>query len=519
MPMKILNSAEMKRVDQRTIQQVGIPGIVLMENAGLQIVKAIEEMWQPTSPMKIAIFCGKGNNGGDGYVVARHLHNRGHKPLIILLARREEITGDAKINLNIALNIGIELLEVPTPQRWEEQKPTLQSFDLIVDAILGTGLFKPVTGFYKEIIEEINRSAVEVASVDIPSGLSAGTSQVIGPAIKAHLTVTFACPKYPHILPPAEQYVGRLVVADISIPQRVIEEEGVRTNLVDEELIRECFRQRKANTHKGHYGHLLIIAGSEGKTGAACLAGEAALRIGTGLVTVATPQSCNPILEVKLTEVMTVPLPETTDGTICEKAIEPTHHLMEGKSALAVGPGLSLNSQTQCYIQQIVSSSTLPTVIDADGLNAFAECPDKLQGEGKSLVITPHPGEMARLVKIKPEEIQKDRVDICRRFASDHRLWVVLKGYRTVISTPEGEVYINPTGNPGMASGGTGDVLTGMIAGLVAQKLPLTDALILGVYLHGLAGDLAAEEVGQNYLAATDILDFLPEALLQFEKE
>ena len=519
MPMKILNSAEMKRVDQKTIQQVGIPGVVLMENAGLQMVKAIEDRWPPTSPMKIAIFCGKGNNGGDGYVVARHLYNRGHKPLIILLARRGEITGDAKINLNIAINMGIELLEVPTHHLWQEQKPPLQSFDLIVDALLGTGLAKPVTGFYKEIIEEINRSGVKVASIDIPSGLSADTSEVIGSAIKAHLTVTFACPKYAHVLPPAEEYVGRLVVADISIPRKVIEEEGVRTNLIDEELVRASFPLRKANTHKGHYGHLLIIAGSEGKTGAACMTGEGALRIGTGLVTVATPQSCNPILEVKLTEVMTAPLPETTDRTISEKAIEPTHHLLEGKSALAIGPGLSLHSQTQYYIQQVVSTSTLPTVIDADGLNAFVDCPDKLTGEGKSLVITPHPGELARLIKMKPEEINKDRVGICRRVAHDHHLWLVLKGYRTVISTPEGEVYINPTGNPGMASGGTGDVLTGMIAGLVAQRLPMTDALILGVYLHGLAGDLAAEQVGENYLAATDMLDFLPEALLRFEKE
>jgi len=518
MPIKIMNSAEMKRVDQRTIQQVGIPGVVLMENAGLQMVKAIEEMWQQTSPMKIAIFCGKGNNGGDGYVVARHLYNRGHKPLIILLASQDEISGDAKINLNIAVNMGIELLEVRTHQLWKKQKPPLKSFDLIVDALLGTGLSNPVTGFYKEIIEEINRSEVKVASVDIPSGLSADTSEVIGPAIKAHLTVTLGCPKYAHIMPPAEEYVGKLVIADISIPKKVIEEENVRTNLIDEELVREIFPQRKANTHKGHYGHLLIIAGSEGKTGAACLAGEGALRIGTGLVTVATPQSCNPILEVKLTEVMTAPLPETTDRTISEKAIEPTHHLLEGKSALAIGPGLSLNSQTQYYIQQVVSTSTLPTIIDADGLNAFADCPDKLKGEGKSLVITPHPGEIARLEKMKPEEIQKDRISICRRFAQEHSLWVVLKGYRTVISSPDGEVYVNSTGNPGMASGGTGDVLTGMIAGLVAQRLPLNDALILGVYLHGLAGDLASEQMGENYLAATDILDFLPEALLRFEK-
>lgn len=519
MPMKILNSAEMKRIDQKTIQQVGIPGVVLMENAGLQMVKAIEDMRQPTLPMKVAIFCGKGNNGGDGYVVARHLYNRGHKPLIILLARRKEITGDAKINLNIALNMGIELLEVPTPQLWQNQKLPLQSFDLIVDAMLGTGLSKPVTGFYKEIIEEINRSGVMVASIDIPSGLSADTSQVMGTAVKADLTVTFACPKYAHILPPAEEYVGRLVVADISIPQRVIEEEGVHINLIDEELIREIFPRRKANTHKGHYGHLLIIAGSEGKTGAACLAGEGALRIGTGLVTVATPQSCNPILEVKLTEVMTAALPETTDRTISEKAIEPTHHLLEGKSALAIGPGLSLNSQTQYYIQQVVSTSSLPTIIDADGINAFADCPDKLKGSGKSLAITPHPGEMGRLIKMKPENILKDRIGICRRFSQEHHLWIVLKGYRTVISTPEGEVYINPTGNPGMASGGTGDVLTGMIAGLVAQKLPMTDALILGVYLHGLAGDMAAEQMGENYLAAADILDFLPDALLRFEKK
>ena len=511
--MKVLTSEQMRKADEKTIKEMGIPGIVLMENAGIQVVEAIKEWLEPTQPLSVAIIAGKGNNGGDGMVVARHLLNRGHLPIVFLLAPADNVKGDARTNLEIVRKLDIPLIELPDERAWEEEGPDLSSFDLIVDAIFGTGLTSPASGYYARVIDEVNQAPCPIVSVDIPSGLSGESSEVIGPTISADLTVTFAYPKLPHILPPACEFVGDLVVADISMPPEAIRGIGAKIELIEEDMLTGLLPPRHPNTHKGDYGHLLIVAGSPGKTGAAALAGEGALRIGAGLVTVACSKSLNPILEVKLTEVMTEPLPETEEQTISEEALPRLRELLKGKTALVIGPGLSRNEETTRLVQTLVTEAELPILIDADGVNAFIGAVDLLHGEGREITITPHPGEMARLLNISASEVVKERLKIAKRFAEEHKIWVVLKGYRTIIASPAGEIYINPTGNPGMASGGTGDVLSGIVGGLLAQGLPMREALILGVFLHGLAGDIAEEEIGEYPLAAGDLISYLPEAI------
>jgi NAD(P)H-hydrate epimerase len=516
--MKVLNSEQMRRADNIAIKEIGIPGVVLMENAGRQVVESIESFLMPEYPLKIAVFCGRGNNGGDGFVVARHLHNRGHNPEVFLLGSKEEIKGDAKINMSIALKMGLKIDEIAARQGWEKQIPCLSDFDLIIDAIFGTGLTLPVKDFYADIINYINKSEVIVASVDLPSGLSADTGTIIGPSITADITVTFAYPKLALVLPPAEEKAGKIVVADIGMPPEIVENQDEITEFIDEELAYNLLPMRKADSHKGDYGHLLVIAGSIGKTGAASMTGEAALRTGAGLITVATAASLNPILENKLTEVMTEPLAETPHQTISLKALDKVLELAQKMDAMALGPGLSQNRETQKFVQELIKQTTIPLILDADGINAFASCPQLLKGDSRALIVSPHPGEMARLIDCNAKEVQQDRLGICRRFAQEHSIYVVLKGYRTVISTPEGKLFINGSGNPGMASGGTGDILTGMLGGFLVQKINIIDALILGVYMHGLAGDLASDSVGAYSLAATDLLEFLPDAFNYIEQ-
>jgi hydroxyethylthiazole kinase-like uncharacterized protein yjeF len=516
--MKVLNSEQMRRADNIAIKEMGIPGVVLMENAGRQVVESIESFLLPAYPLKIAIFCGKGNNGGDGFVIARHLHNRGHYPEVFLLGSKGEIKGDAQINMNIALKMGITIKEIKSGEEWKKLLPPLEKYDLIIDAIFGTGLTTPVKDFYTDIINYINESEVMIAAVDLPSGLSADTGAIIGPSIIADMTVTFAYPKLALVLPPAEERAGKIFVADIGMPPEIVETQKEITDFIDDDLAYTILPVRKADTHKGDYGHLLVIAGSVGKTGAACMAGEAALRTGAGLVTVATAESLNPILENKLTEVMTEPLAETPHQTISIKALDKVMELAQRMDAIALGPGLSQNEETQKFIRAVVAQTTIPLIIDADGINAFASCSHLLKGDNRPIIISPHPGEMARLIGCSAKEVQQERLGICRSFAQEHTMYVVLKGYRTVISTPEGKLYINGSGNPGMASGGTGDILTGMLGGFLVQKMDIIDALVLGVYMHGLAGDLAAEDVGVYSLAATDLLEYIPDAFNYLEQ-
>jgi NAD(P)H-hydrate epimerase len=504
----------MREADRRTIDDIGIPSLVLMENAGRQAVAAMEAMYADLMDRQVAVLCGRGNNGGDGFVVARTLVQRDVDVTVFLLGRVQEVRGDARANLEILGRLGITVIEVADGQAWELHFSEFSDCNLIVDAIFGTGLNAPVSGLIESVIADVNASGVPVVSIDVPSGLSADSCDPIGPSIEANLTVTLAAPKLPLVLPPAETRAGDIVIADIGIPADVLDGvEGPRIDLLTRGSMRELISPRAADSHKGDYGRVLVVAGSRGKTGAAHLAAVGALRSGAGLVTVATPAACQAVIAAMGAEYMTEALHESDEG-IDEAEVD---RVMEiARDVIALGPGLGQAGGTQRFVRLLVDRATAPLVIDADGLNAFAADPDRLSGrEGRDVIITPHPGEMARLVGMSTDEVQASRLEIARNFAVAHRAYVVLKGHRTLIATPDEKVFINPTGNPGMATGGTGDVLTGMIAGWLAQLLDAEAACKLAVYLHGLAGDLAEADEGEVAMTSADLAGHIGDAILE----
>ena len=512
--MRVLNAAQMREADRRTIEDVGIPSLVLMENAGRQVVAAMEAMYSDLLERQVGVLCGRGNNGGDGFVIARTLVQRGVDVAVFVIGSVTDVRGDARTNLEILGRLGIQVVEVSDSQAWELHLSEVTDCTLIVDAIFGTGLSAPVSGYIESVFADVNASGIPVVAVDLPSGLSADTCDTIGDSIEAGLTVTLGAPKLPLVLPPAETRAGDIVIADIGIPGDVLESlDGPHVDLLTRASMRELIAPRQPDSHKGDYGHVLIVAGSMGKTGAAHLSALGALRSGAGLVTVATPAPCLPIVAAMGPEYMTVPLHETPDGLHPDGV---DHVIEMARDVLALGPGLGTAPGTREFVRQLVDRATMPLVIDADGLNAFAENPDHLNGrEGRDVIITPHPGEMARLVGMSTDEVQASRLEIARNFAVAHHVFVVLKGHRTLIATPDDKVFINPTGNPGMATGGTGDILTGMIAAWLAQLLDAEAACRLAVYLHGLAGDLAEADEGEVAMTSADVAGHLGDAMLE----
>jgi NAD(P)H-hydrate epimerase len=513
-PMRVLNSSQMRNADRRTIEEIGIPSLVLMENAGRQAVAAMEAMYSDLAERRVAVLCGRGNNGGDGFVVARTLAQRDVDVSVFLLGGVGDVRGDARTNLEILGRLGLNVVEVADSQAWELHFSQVSDCTMIVDAIFGTGLNAPVSGLIESVIADVNASGIPVVSIDLPSGLSADSHEPIGPCIDAELTVTLAAPKLALVLPPAETHAGDIVIADIGIPLEVIDAlDGPRIDLLTRAAMRDLVTPRAADSHKGDYGRVLIVAGSTGKTGAAHLAAVGALRSGAGLVTVATPSSCVPVVAGLGPEYMTEPLAESGSGLDAGGV----DRLLEiARDVVAVGPGLGQAPGTREFVRHLVDRATTPLVVDADGLNAFGDDPDRLVGrEGRDVIITPHPGEMARLVAMSAHEVQASRLEIARNFAVAHRLYVVLKGHRTLIATPDGKVFINPTGNPGMATGGTGDVLTGMIAAWLAQLLDAEAACKLAVYLHGMAGDLAEADEGEVSMTSADLAGHIGDAVLE----
>jgi hydroxyethylthiazole kinase-like uncharacterized protein yjeF len=510
--MKIVTAKEMRNIDYQTINEIGIPGVVLMENAGLGVVQAIERDF-PLQTFSIAIFAGKGNNGGDGLVIARYLVRKGYKAIIYLLAEPDKFIGDALINLRIAQNIGLNIEYILSDEQLNEKKGIISQNNLIIDAIFGTGLSGPVRGFASNVIDYLNSTGIPIVAVDLPSGLDSDTGKVEGSCIKAVMTVTIALPKRGLLLYPGAKFVGKLEIADIGIPQSVIDSQNISIALIQSPCALKLLPERPRDGHKGLFGRVLIIAGSVGLTGASAMASLSALRVGAGLVTLGTPESLNPIMEVKLTEAMTLPLPETSYQTLSIKAYDRIMQMVNGTDVVAIGPGLSRNPETIELVQKLCKDINIPKVIDADGLNALAEDKSCLWELGKQTVLTPHPGEMARLIGKTISDVQSDRINIAIDFAKEYGVILVLKGVPTVIAEPNGEAYLNATGNPGMASGGTGDVLTGTIAGFLAQGLDAKSSAILGVYIHGLAGDLASIDKGEAGLIAGDLIGFLPKAI------
>ena len=512
--MRVLTTSQMRDADRRTIDEIGIPSAVLMENAGRQVVSAMERHLPGLGDLRVAVVCGKGNNGGDGFVVARALEASGVETGVYLLVPASEIEGDARANLSALGAVGVSVVDVAEPDTWAAHLPEIGAYDVVVDALFGTGLTRPLEGHWRTVVSDLNASGVPIVSVDLPSGLSADTARLIGETIDATLTVTLAAPKLPLLVPPAANQAGDVVVADIGIPDAVLGAvEGPRLAIITREWARDVIVPRSDDLHKGDCGRVLIVAGSTGKTGAAYLAALGALRSGAGLVTVATPRASQSVVSTLMSEYMTLGLDDTADGMVSAEAVETV--LAERCDVLAVGPGLGQGPGVRAFVRTLVERARVPLVLDADGLNAFVDDAVGLSGrDGCDVIVTPHPGEMARLVGATVDHVQTHRVEVARELATTRALYVVLKGARTVVATPDGAVLINMTGNPGMATGGTGDVLTGVVAAWVAQLLDAEAACALGVCLHGLAGDLAAAEQGEVALIASDLADHLGSAVL-----
>jgi NAD(P)H-hydrate epimerase len=512
--MRVLNAAQMRAADRKTIEELGVPSRVLMENAGRQVVSAMQGAFADLGTRHVIVICGPGSNGGDGFVVARILCGLGVHVSIWLLGPLSEVRGDARGNLDALTKLGQRITEVTDRETWEDIRIGLSSSDLIVDAVFGTGLTRPLEGLTRTVVADINEIESTVIAVDLPTGLSADTPHLIGEAMQAALTVALGAPKLPHVLPPARKMVGRLIVADIGIPDWVIDEvEGPRVEMLTAESVRALVPRREAESHKGDYGRLVIAAGSTGKTGAAHLTALGALRSGAGLVTVATPRSSQPIVAALAAEYMTEVLSEGPDGAVTGEAA--SHVLAMDATVVAAGPGLTAGEGPTRFVRALLEGATVPIVLDADAINVWAADSRGLRGTAdRPVIITPHPGEMARLIGCATTDVQHRRLDVAREFAVAHGVFVVLKGSHTIIATPDDRLYVNPTGNPGMATGGTGDVLTGIIAAWLAQTGNPSAACRIGVYLHGLAGDLAARAVGDVSLIASDIVSHLGPAYL-----
>ncbi|MPM43687.1 Bifunctional NAD(P)H-hydrate repair enzyme Nnr [bioreactor metagenome] len=511
--MKAATAAEMRKIDQTAIKTFGIPGTVLMENAGVEAARQIEAALGAVDGKMICIFAGKGNNGGDGFVAARHLYNQGAKIKVFLLGLKSALTGDAKVNLDIIIRMGISVIEISGSRDWEKAKIAVTFADCLVDALLGTGFIGEVTGEMAQAVDIINKSGKLTFAIDIPTGVDADTGQIRGAAVSAHYTVTFGLPKSGLLIYPGAQHVGKLTVADIGIPFKLLVDDSIKQNIVTAGSIKAILGTRAPDAHKGTTGNAVVIAGSQGMTGAAALTAMAVLRTGAGLVTLGIAESLNYIMEVKLTEVITRPLPESAGGTIGRKALPYIEDMASKSKVLAIGPGLGRNDETMAVVRETIKNAECPLVIDADALNALVGHTDLLNQAKALPVVTPHPGEMARLMGLTVKDVSKDRVGIARRAAGLWGAIVVLKGARTIVAYPDGEVYINTTGNPGMATGGTGDVLTGVIAGLIAQGLTTHAAAVAGVHIHGLAGDIAAAS-GTIGLIAGDVVAAMPAAII-----
>jgi hydroxyethylthiazole kinase-like uncharacterized protein yjeF len=514
----VLTAAQMRDADRRTIEEIGLSGAVLMESAGAAVARAVRAR-RPTLRRPL-ILCGKGNNGGDGFVIARRLLDL--SPAVFLFASRADVRGEARLHMGALERSGGVLTEVVDDQGWALVRAAAMETDLAIDALLGTGLHQAPAGAAAQAIALLRALRRErgtfVVAVDIPSGVPSDGGELEWDAVEADLTVAFAAPKYGHVLPPACEHVGTLLVADIGIAAAVIAQTAPSLWLADLSDVAKAYPARAPRAHKGTFGHVLVAAGAVGKTGAALLAATGALVSGAGLVTVATPAPAQPLVAQGRPELMTEPLPVTSSGALDREAAGRTAALARTRDALVIGPGLGQEPPVREYVRDVLRAYTGPIVVDADGLNALAasdrvsRATDVLRRTAP-IVVTPHPGEMARLVGVPTAEIQRRRLETARAFAVETGAVVVLKGQRTIVARPDGTACVNPTGNPGMATGGTGDVLSGIIGALLARGLDGWTAAVAGVYLHGAAGDEAALRRGQESLVASDLLDSIPEVL------
>lgn len=501
--MFLVTAEEMREIDRRTIEEIGIPSIVLMENAGSQVARKIKEVIGNQSA-KIVILAGHGNNGGDGFVTARHLGNNGYQVQTWIIGDIKKCSKESITHFHALVHTGYKV-KFRNPHDDTELKSQLESADVIVDALLGTGVVGGLRDPIQELVEFVNRTKALKVAIDMPTGVNSDTGQVVNSAFKAAMTITFGYPKIGQLLYPGADYVGELSVADISLPPVIADKLSIKTHLLTSEMVQTLLPHRKADSHKGTYGHALILGGSRNMPGAPAMAAMAALRTGSGLTSLAVPESVQQMVFGLVPEALCLGLSETSAGYFSLKSLDYLLQNKEKYTAAGIGPGIGVWEEGVEWLKSILTSFTNPLVLDADALNLLAQEPDLLMNRKAPVIITPHPGEMARLIKKDTQYVAENRVDIAKNFAGKYEVYVVLKGAHTVIATPNAEIFINSTGGPELAKGGTGDVLTGMITGFLAQKMRITDALQSAVYLHGLSGTLASSP--SNYsTVATDII-------------
>lgn len=506
---------QMANIDQTTINDVGIPGIVLMENAAIATLREIQKRVGSLYKVRINIFCGKGNNGGDGFALARHLYNLDAEPTVFLAGNKNAVQGDAKINLDAYIGTGGRLKEITESKHLKNFRLKFMHSAVVVDALLGTGAKSVPAGIYAELVGIMNSHGKLKVAIDIPTGIIADKGAIEGECFKADVTITFGAPKLAHYTYPAKKAVGELVIADISIPKSVIENSVSIAYTIDRSDAKKMFPARDDSAHKGNFGHLLVIAGSRGMGGACALACESALRTGSGLVTAAIASSLLPSFETGVKETMAIALLETSSGSIDISALGVLKNVTKKKSAILLGPGLSTDKSTVELVKQFIPEIELPMVIDADGLNALDGNTDLITQRNGSTIITPHPGEMSRLTGRTVKDIQSDRIDSARRLSDKTGAVVLLKGAGTVVAAPgESPAYINNTGTAALATAGSGDVLAGIIGGLLAQGVEPASAAILGAFIHGeLASAYEAEHGNGRSMIAGDLIGLLPKVI------
>jgi NAD(P)H-hydrate epimerase len=505
----------MRKIDELAVQDHSLTIVQLMENAGTAVLDVLEETQSPLSKKTFGVLCGKGHNGGDGLVVARLLKQKKASVVAVLVGEAEELSAETKKQLQKAKTAKVPVLHLTDNGNIKAIQAALEECDMIVDGLLGTGLSRPVDGLYRELILLVRKLAKPVIAVDIPSGLSSDSGSPMGEVLPAQITVTFGLPKFGFYTPIGSSFTGALKIVNIGFPQDLLNPEWIHQELSDLAMVQKSLPRYDENTHKGTRGRVLVIAGARGLTGAAFLSAYGAQRIGAGLVTVACPESLNSILAMKLTEPMTAPVPEIEGGFFSPRATGRILDLAVNVNSVVLGPGIGRNRETGQLVKDLIMKLTMPMVVDADALYLMGGHLDHFKTAKAPIVITPHPGEAAWLLKTTIVAVEQNRLKVAKQLAQDYNVHVVLKGRFTVIANPKGEVRVNPTGNRGLATGGTGDVLSGIIGGLLAQRLPAFEAATTGVYLHGLAGEKASRKLGPDGLLAGDLLPLLPRLLRQ----
>ncbi|NMA01635.1 MAG: NAD(P)H-hydrate dehydratase [Clostridia bacterium] len=507
--MFLVTSQEMAEIEQKTIHEWGIPAIILMENAGLKVVEEIKNLTEDLKGKKITVIAGRGNNGGDALVVARHLYNQG-ADIKVFLVGNKEFTGPSLVNYEIAQKLPLTFYSIDNDNDLHLLKLTLHYTDFLVDGLFGTGFQGQAKGMARKVIETINEYNCYKIAIDLPSGVNADNGKVLGPCIKADSTVTFALPKVGLAVEPGISFAGTIKVVDISIPNEVIQEFNPQKIMVSKEIVNKYLPRRRSDSHKGTYGHLLIVGGSVGMMGAPYLSGRGGFALGAGLVTMVVPKSIQQGLATTLPEAMVHPASETGEGTLGLVSGPEILKFAKDKSAIVIGPGMGFNQETAPLLKWLLSQKELentPIVIDADALKGLGQDLSILKDCKVPVIITPHPGEMARILKTSPRKVQENRIEVSQELAKEWGIWVVLKGKNTIIATPQGQILVNPTGSPALATAGTGDILAGMIGAIVGQNQDLTYGIATAVYLHGLAGQYVSQQIGEISSKALDIID------------